>query len=150
MHGLRDTYERWLADDEPLDAVEARRAALIDATTAALAEVGAYEQALSGVQDVLERLIALRGSRWGDDLTPAEQALLPEPADWVPARHLVDALASALARAGAAPVLARTPARLIDPAVLDQPRADAVVAQRAQDAVARSTRCWPLWTTTSR
>ena len=30
VHGLRDTYERWLADDEPLDAVEARRAALID------------------------------------------------------------------------------------------------------------------------
>ena len=92
VHGLRDTYERWLADDEPLDAVEARRAALIEATTAALAEVGAYEQALAGVQDVLDRLIALRGFRWGDDLTPAEQALLPEPADWVPARPLVDAL----------------------------------------------------------
>ena len=61
VHGLRDTYERWLADDEPLDAVEARRAALIEATTAALAEVGAYEQALAGVQDVLDRLIALRG-----------------------------------------------------------------------------------------
>ncbi|WP_421735557.1 AAA domain-containing protein [Cellulomonas sp.] len=136
VHGLRDTYERWLADDEPLEAVEARRAALIDATTGALAEVGAYERALGGVQDVLERLIALRGFRWGDDLTPAEQALLPEPSDWVPARPLVDALVAALARAGAAPVLARTPARLIDPAVLDQPRADAVVAQRAQDAAA--------------
>ncbi|WP_421742711.1 AAA domain-containing protein [Cellulomonas sp.] len=136
VHGLRDTYERWLADDEPLDAVEARRTALIDATTAALAEVGAYERALGGVQDVLERLIALRGFRWGDDLTPAEQALLPEPSDWVPARPLVDALVAALARAGAAPVLARTPARLIDPCVLDQPRADAVVAQRAQEAAA--------------
>ncbi|GEK21841.1 AAA domain-containing protein [Cellulomonas xylanilytica] len=135
VHGLRDTYERWLADDEPLEAVEARRAALIEATTTALAEVGAYEQALSGVQDVLDRLIALRGFRWGDDLTPAEQALLPEPSDWVPARPLVDALVSALARAGAAPVLARTPVRLLDPAILDESRADAVVAQRAQEAV---------------
>ena len=137
VHGLRDTYERWLADDEPLEAVEARRAALIDATTAALTEVGAYERgARGGVQDVLDRLIALRGFRWGDDLTPAEQALLPEPADWVPARPLVDALVSALARAGAAPVLARTPVRLVDPAILDESRADAVVAQRAQEAVA--------------
>ncbi|KQY22295.1 hypothetical protein ASD16_16910 [Cellulomonas sp. Root485] len=136
VHGLRDTYERWLADDEPLDAVEARRAALIEATTAALAEVGAYEQALAGVQDVLDRLIALRGFRWGDDLAPAEQALLPEPADWVPARPLVDALVSALARAGAAPVLARTPVRLVDPVILDESRADAVVAQRASEAAA--------------
>ncbi|KQS98432.1 AAA domain-containing protein [Cellulomonas sp. Leaf395] len=135
VHGLRDTYERWLADHEPLEAVEARRAALIDATAGALAEVGAYERALSGVQDVLDRLIALRGFRWGDDLTPAEQALLPEPADWVPARPLVDALVAALARAGAPPVLARTPVRLVDPAVLDESRADAVVAQRAQEAV---------------
>ena len=115
VHGLRDTYERWLAADEPLEAVEARRAALIDATTAALAEVGAYEQALGGVQHVLDRLIALRDVRWGDDLTPAEQALLPEPADWVAVRPLVDALVSALTRAGSAPVLARTPVRLVDP-----------------------------------
>ena len=28
VHGLRATYERWLADDEPLEAVEARRSAL--------------------------------------------------------------------------------------------------------------------------
>ncbi|MBO3103973.1 AAA domain-containing protein [Cellulomonas fengjieae] len=135
VHGLRDTYERWLADTEPLEAVEERRAALIAATTGALAEVGAYEQALAGVQDVLDRLIALRGFRWGDDLSPAQQALLPEPADWVPVRPLVDALVAALARAGAAPVLARTPVRLVDPAVLDESRADAVVAQRAQGAV---------------
>ena len=85
---------------------------------------------------MLDRLIALRGFRWGDDLAPAEQALLPEPADWVPARPLVDALVSALARAGAAPVLARTPVRLVDPAVLDESRADAVVAQRAAEAAA--------------
>ncbi|WP_456787078.1 AAA domain-containing protein [Cellulomonas sp. P5_C5] len=136
VHGLRDTYERWLADDEPLEVVEGRRAALIEATTTALAEVGAYERALSGVQDVLDRLIALRGFRWGDDLSPAEQALLPEPADWVPARPLVDALVSALARAGAAPVLARTPVRLVDPVILDESRADAVVAQRASGAAA--------------
>lgn len=135
VHGLRDTYERWLADDEPLEAVEGRRAALIEATTDALAEVGAYERALADVQDVLDRLISLRGFRWGDDLTPAEQALLPEPADWVPARPLVDSLVSALARAGAAPVLARTPVRLVDPAILHESRADAVVAQRAQEAV---------------
>ena len=135
VHGLRDTYERWLADDEPLADVEARRTALVDATTAALAEVGEYERALAGVQDVLDRLIALRAHRWGDELTPAEQALLPEPADWVPARPSVDALVGALARAGAEPVLARTPVRLVDPTVLDEARADAVVAQRAQEAV---------------
>ncbi|MET0788207.1 MAG: AAA domain-containing protein [Cellulomonas sp.] len=141
VHGLRATYERWLADDEPLEAVEARRTALIEATTAALAEVGRYEEALGSdgggvpVHEVLERLIALRSSRWGAELTPAEQAMLPEPGEWVPARPLVDALTGALARAGAAPVLARTPVRLVDPVALDQPRADAVVAQRADAAV---------------
>lgn len=141
VHGLRATYERWLLDAEPLDAVEARRTALIEATTAALAEVGRYEEALGSdgggvpVHEVLERLVALRASRWGAELTPGEQALLPEPGAWVPVRPLVDALTGALARAGAAPVLARTPVRLVDPAVLDQPRADAVVAQRAADAV---------------
>ncbi|WP_456826142.1 AAA domain-containing protein [Cellulomonas sp. P5_E12] len=141
VHGLRATYERWLADDEPLEAVEARRSALIDATTAALAEVGRYEEALGAdgggvaVQEVLERLVSLRGSRWGAALTPVEQALLPEPGDWVPARPRVDALVAALARAAAPPVLARTPVRLLDLAVLDQPRADAVVAWRAEEAV---------------
>ena len=70
-----------------------RRAALIEATTAALDRGRRLRAgARAGVQDVLDRLIALRGFRWGDDLTPAEQALLPEPADWVPARPLVDAL----------------------------------------------------------
>ncbi|MEZ0446341.1 AAA domain-containing protein [Cellulomonas sp. ICMP 17802] len=144
VHGLRATYERWLTDAEPLEAVEARRTALIEATTAALAEVGLYEDALASdgggvaVQQVLDRLVALRGSRWGADLTPVEQALLPEPGAWVPARPLVDALVGALARAGVEPVLARSPVRLVDPEVLDQPRADAVVAQRAAEAVAAS------------
>jgi hypothetical protein len=142
VHGLRATYERWLSADEPVEAVEARRTTLIDATSAALAEVGRYETALRedagglSVQDVLERLIGLRDSRWGSALTPAEQALLPEPGAWVPARPLVDALVDALGRAGAAPTLARTPARLVDPAVLEQPRADAVVAQRSEETVA--------------
>ena len=141
VHGLRATYERWLTDDEPLEAIEARRTALIDATTAALAEVGRYEEALAAdgggasVQEVLERLVALRGFAWGAQLAPAEQALLPEPGPWVSARPRVDVLVAALARAGAPPVLARTPVRLLDPAVLDQPRSDAVVAQRALEVV---------------
>ena len=151
MHGLRDTYERWLADDEPLDAVEAapggpdrgddRRARRGRRRTSE-----ALAPAVAASPCVVDRLIALRGFRWGDDLTPAEQALLPEPADWVPARPLVDALVAALARAGAAPVLARTPVRLRRPGDPRRVRAPTPWSPRSAQPRRwrRSTPCSPL------
>ncbi len=140
VHGLRETYERWLAADEPLDAVEARRTSLIAEMSTGLDEVVAYEHALAATRSgvtvltTLERLIALRSARWGDDLTPAEQRLLPPPGDWLAARPAVDAVVAALARGGGEPILARSPLRLLDPAVLHEPRADAAVAERAESA----------------
>ena len=151
VHGLRDTYERWLADDEPLEAVEARR----DGTDRRDdGRAGGGRRAtrrrsptVAGVvQDVLERLVALRGFRWGDDLSPARAGAAARAGGWVSARPLVDALVAALARAGAAPVLARTPVRLVDPAVLDRAarrrRRRAARAGRGAGDRRASSPCW--------
>jgi hypothetical protein len=139
--GLRDTYERWLGDDEPAEAVEARRTALITELSTAVDEVARYEQALAAspegvvVLAALERLIALHEQRWGEALSPAEQQLVPGIAGWLRTRPAVDALAVALTRAGEQPILARSPLARLDPAALVLPRPDAAIAARAQTAV---------------
>lgn len=136
VHGLRDTYERWLAPSEELAEVEEERARLTAELARARAEIGSYEIALTAgpaprVLDLADRLIALRSSRWGDDLAPTEQRLLPLADEWLAARPDIDALAAALARHGGTGVVRRSPVARVDPACLADPRADALVAERA-------------------
>ncbi|MCW2527614.1 MAG: helicase [Pseudonocardiales bacterium] len=134
VHALRDTYERWLADVEPVETIEARRQELIATAAQAISEVLGYERALGhgDVIDTLEQLIALRDSRWGDDLDPPRRRLLPSAAIWMAARRLVDGIAEGLVRSGESPIFARSPARLIDPKIFTHQRPDAEIAVRAQ------------------
>ncbi|HEY3630354.1 MAG TPA: DUF4011 domain-containing protein, partial [Jatrophihabitantaceae bacterium] len=103
--GLKDTYERWLADPEPVTAVAARRDELVAEIESAVADVGTYESALTGdaagtrLVDVVERLVAAHGSRLGEDLGPALRRLLPAPGAWEAAAPSVEAIAAALRRA---------------------------------------------------
>lgn len=140
VHGLRDTYEAWSSDDvTPLADLEARRHALVADVAAVREEVAGHDAALVAsvdggprTIDVLDRLVALRSARWGDDLAPALARLLPDPARWRAARPAVDRLTSALARGGEPVALAASPLALVDPAVLGAHRADAQVALAAE------------------
>ncbi|MEI5673733.1 MULTISPECIES: AAA domain-containing protein [unclassified Nocardioides] len=134
VHGLRDTYERWQAAPDDLASAEEARTRLVGELAAARAEIGSYELALTTgpdprVVDLLDRLIALRGT--GTDLDATQRLLLPLPAAWLAARPEVDALAAALTRYDGAGTLAGSPVGLVDPACLADPRADALVAERA-------------------
>lgn len=135
--GLKDTYERWLADSEPVSAVETRRDEIVAEIESAIAEVSSYESAIGAdadglrLADVVERLVAAHNSRWGDDLEPALRRLLPASGVWAAAAPSVDAIAAALRRADGAGILARSPLRRLDPRILDGPRADAEVAHQA-------------------
>lgn len=136
VHSLRDTYERWLVPAEELTAVEAERTTLTAELARARAEIGSYELALTAgpaplVVDLVDRLIALRDSQWGDALEPTEQRLLPLAEEWLAGRPAVDTLVSSLARHDGTEVLRRSPVARVDPGCLADPRADTLVAERA-------------------
>ncbi|NEA31006.1 AAA domain-containing protein [Streptomyces sp. SID13031] len=143
VHGLRNTYESWLAASDDLDDLTVRRDALVARVDRLLATVGAFETQLAGespsLRTVVNTLAELRSSEWGSALKPSQRKLIPSPADWWEAREVIGELASGLAAADPASggVLARSPLSLITPAVWSAPGADAeipAIATEARDA----------------
>ncbi len=139
VHGLRDTYEAWTTSEEDIDALEGERDRLVGELVGIRAEVEAYDAALVGagqrgarVVDHLDRLVALRDSRWGDDLSASDLRVVPAPDAWRAVRPAVDRLGDALARAGHDRVLARTPLAAIRPGALADARAEMTVAAAAE------------------
>ncbi|GAA1537134.1 AAA domain-containing protein [Nocardioides humi] len=139
VHGLRDTYEAWSAAEDDLADLEAARDALVSELTGIRAEVEGYDAALGGpgqrgarVIDHLDRLVALRHARWGEELSADRQLLVPAPEAWQAARGAVDRLGEALARAGHGRILARSPLSAVEPSVLGDPRAELTVGAAAE------------------
>ncbi|HEY4571541.1 MAG TPA: DUF4011 domain-containing protein, partial [Kribbella sp.] len=110
VHGLRETYESWLAADDDLDELTARREELVARVDMLLATVGEFEQRLGDgeprLRDVVNRLTELREYRWESPDTP-----VPSVGDWWAARSKVREVAQALASADPTTggILARSP-----------------------------------------
>ena len=145
VHGLRDTYESWLAGEDDLDDLTVRRDALVARVNRLLATVDQFETQLAtespALRTVVNQLADLRDHRWGDDLTPSDRRLIPSPADWWSSRETATDLAKVLAvadptRGG---VLARSPLSLVAPDVWSAPGADAEIPSSAAEAQARWT-----------
>ncbi|MEU4393520.1 AAA domain-containing protein [Kribbella sp. NPDC023855] len=142
VHGLRDTYEAWLAASDDLDDLTVRRDALVARVDRLLATVGEFERKLAAespsLRTVVNTLAELREQEWGSSLEPAQRRLIPSPGDWWAAREVVGELASGLAAADPASggVLARSPLSLVAPAVWAAPGADAEIPATAAEAVA--------------
>ncbi|MBL0748356.1 AAA domain-containing protein [Nocardioides baculatus] len=143
VHGLKDTYEAWTGSEEDIALLEGERDALVSELVGIRAEVESYDDALVGqghdargsrVVDHLDRLVALRESRWGDDLPADLLQVVPAPDAWSAARPAVDRLGDALARTGRDRVLARTPLAAIRGDVLAEARAEVAVASAAEAA----------------
>ncbi|MFK4082908.1 AAA domain-containing protein [Kribbella sp. NPDC020789] len=110
VHGLRETYEEWLAADDNLDELTERRDALVARVNRLLVTVGEFEEKLADgsprLREVVDRLAELRAHAWDAGAAP-----LPRAADWWSARSAVRTVAQELA--SVAPetggVLARSP-----------------------------------------
>ena len=104
VHGLRRTYEAWLATEDDLAGLETARARVIAAIGAELDRVRGYEAALAQPgpgdgptpRELLERLVDLGDTGWPEGDRPAVRRMLPTPAEWWAARPAVDAVATAL------------------------------------------------------
>lgn len=142
VHGLRDTYEAWLAASDDLDDLTVRRDALVARVDRLLATVGEFERKLAdeapSLRTVVNTLAELREQEWGSALEPAQRRLIPSPGDWWAAREVVGELSSGLAAADPASggVLARSPLSLVAPAVWAAPGADTEIPATAAEALA--------------
>jgi len=142
VHGLRRTYEAWLAGGPDLERAEVERADVLVTIALELDRVRGYEAAVGSPavdggpspRELLERLVELAGQRWDAGATPAVRRLLPTAGAWWAARPVVDRVAAALAAAGGEPVLAASPGRYLAPTVLGALRPDAEVAVRGPQA----------------
>jgi hypothetical protein len=140
VHGLRDTYESWLAASDDLEDLTVRRDALVARVDRLLATVGEFEALLAGgsptLRTVVNTLAELRSSEWGSSLKPSQRKLIPSPSDWWAAREVVGELASGLAAADPASggVLARSPLSLIAPSVWSASGADQEIPATATEA----------------
>lgn len=142
VHGLRRTYEAWLAGGPDAATAQAARDDVLAAVALELDRVRGYEEAIGAAGDdggpsareLIERLVDLRAQRWAEGATPAVRRLLPTPAQWWAARPVVEQVAASLSASGHDPVLAASPGRFLAPQVLDAVRADAEVAVRAPAA----------------
>jgi hypothetical protein len=156
VHGLRDTYESWLAADDDLDSLTARRDALVARVDQLLATVTTFEAQLGSgtpsLRTVVNTLAELRSHEWGDSLEPAQRRLIPTPVDWWSSREVVGELATGLAGADPASggVLSRSPLSLIAPAVWSAPGADTEIPATATKAQAAWTTVATALTTADR
>jgi len=132
VHGLRDTYESWLTAGNDLDALTVRRDAAVARVESLLGTVRAFEEQLGApgrptVREIVNRLVELRGHRWGTDLPAARRRLLPGPADWWQGRPAVAAVA------GAMPVgtFAGSPLSAVTAELWSGPAPDAEIPARA-------------------
>lgn len=142
VHGLRETYEAWLAAEDDLDELTVRRDALVARVDRLLATVGQFETQLAGdspsLRAVVNQLAELRDHRRGSELEPVERRLVPSPGDWWAGRATVTRLAQVLAEAdpSSSGLLARSPLGLVTSDVWVAPGADTeipVAAGRARD-----------------
>jgi hypothetical protein len=146
VHGLRDTYEAWLAAEDDLDPLTVRRDALVARVDRLLATVGEFESLLGqgaspSLREVVNQLAELRDHRWGADLEPAERRLIPSPAEWWSGRSATTGLGAALVAADPASggVLAGSPLAFVTPELWSHPGADAEIPDRAGEIRARWT-----------
>ncbi|GAA0963876.1 WGR domain-containing protein [Kribbella koreensis] len=140
VHGLRDTYEAWLAGSDDLEDLTVRRDALVARVDRLLATVGDFETLLAGgspsLRTVVNTLAELRSFPWGSSLEPSQRKLIPSPADWWASREVVGDLSSGLAAADPSShgVLSRSPLSLIAPSVWSAPGADTEIPATAAEA----------------
>ena len=140
VHGLRDTYESWLAAEDNLDDLTVRRDALVARVDRLLATVDQFETQLAAdspsLRTVVNQLAELRTHHWGDDLAPADRRLIPSPTDWWSAREVTADLARALATADPTRggILARSPLSLVAPDVWSAPGADTEIPTTAAES----------------
>ncbi|WP_328320006.1 AAA domain-containing protein [Kribbella sp. NBC_00382] len=140
VHGLRDTYESWLAASDDLEDLTVRRDALVTRVDRLLATVGEFETLLAGgsptLRTVVNTLAELRSSSWGSSLDPSQRRLIPTPSDWWASREVVGELSSGLAAAdpSSSGVLSRSPLSLIAPTVWSAPGADTEIPATATEA----------------
>ncbi|MDX6260214.1 MAG: hypothetical protein QOH84_1902, partial [Kribbellaceae bacterium] len=83
VHGLRDTYEAWLAASDDLEDQTVRRDALVERVDRLLATVGEFETLLAAgspsLRTVVNTLAELHSSAWGSALEPSQRRLIPLP-----------------------------------------------------------------------
>ncbi|WP_328996453.1 AAA domain-containing protein [Kribbella sp. NBC_01245] len=144
VHGLRDTYERWLAAGDDLDQLTIRRDEVITRINGLLHTVAQFEALLASgnkpaLREVVERLAALRDQAWGDDLGLEDRGLVPTEGDWWPARGVVAELSRVLQAVDPSSegVLARSLLARVQPTLWSAAGADLEIparAARARDA----------------
>ena len=146
VHGLRDTYEAWLAAEDDLDPLTVRRDALVARVDRLLATVAEFESLLGqgdspSPREVVNQLAELRDHRWGADLEPAERRRIPSPGEWWSGRAAATGLGAALVMADPASggVLARSPLAFVTPELWSGPGADAEIPARAGEIRTRWT-----------
>ncbi|MEV4264910.1 AAA domain-containing protein [Kribbella sp. NPDC049584] len=97
VHGLRETYESWLAADDDLDTLTTRRAELTARVDRLLSTVDAFEHQLSTgnphLRTLINRLAELQAHAW----TP--ESVVPGVGEWWAARDAVREVARELASA---------------------------------------------------
>jgi hypothetical protein len=124
IHGLKTTYESWLATDDTADAVEADRDATVARMRGRLDALRRVDAAMAEVpvgsdrslRSLLERAAELRGT--GDDDAAGRVGALPEVADWYRHADLVRQIGATLQRLGEPPVLALHPIADVRPELL--------------------------------
>ncbi|MFI5691044.1 AAA domain-containing protein [Kribbella sp. NPDC051586] len=98
VHGLRETYESWLAAEDDLDALAVRRADLIARVGRLLSTVDAFEHQLTAgappLRDLINRLAELHDFAWSP-----EGEVVPGVEEWWAARDVVREVARELASA---------------------------------------------------
>ncbi|MFI5709623.1 AAA domain-containing protein [Kribbella sp. NPDC051620] len=140
VHGLRDTYETWLAASDDLEDLTVRRDALVARVDRLLATVGEFETLLAGgspsLRTVVNTLAESRSSAWGSSLEPSQRKLIPSPGDWWGAREVAGELSSGLAAAdpSSGGVLSRSALSLVAPSVWSAPGADTEIPATAAEA----------------
>jgi hypothetical protein len=139
VHGLRDTYERWLSAGDDLDDLSVRRGEVVARVDRLLDTVARFEELLASrsdsprLRDIVNRLAELRDQRWGTELSPAERRLVPTPDQWWAARTQMTAVSRVLATVDPASegVLAGSVLGAVAAPIWSAPGADAEIPYRA-------------------
>ena len=129
---LKDSYERWIKQDDGLDAIEASRDRTLAALGRHLDRIAAFDAATSRVSDaagasvraIVRRRAALPET---EPLGPAERERLPLLSEWDAHRVLADRIHQTMAQSFSLVSLAEHPFARLAPAMVASDRAYAEV-----------------------